>query len=187
MLGTKRVRGSHRGTSAVVSTLGTLSGYGIAAAAVSAAVGVRLALDPILGTHFPYLPFALAVLVAARFGGRLPGLAATALSVAWFFIEPRNSLAIANPAAAEGLALFLVVGPLISLLVGQLRRSFLTTSRGEEVLRQALADRDLALKAANLGTWNYRFDSGDVLWDERSWQMFGLTLDDRIDYPMLYP
>jgi len=62
--------------------------YGAAALSVSVALLVRLSLFPMLGEHSPYLPFAVAVMVAARWGGRGPGFAATALSalgVDWCF------------------------------------------------------------------------------------------------------
>ena len=93
--------------------------YALAALAVAAAVGLRLAFDPVLGTQSPYLPFLAAVLVAGRFGGRGPALASSALScfsVWYFFLEPRYSFALPQPAAATGLGLFAVVAIAISLL-----------------------------------------------------------------------
>jgi K+-sensing histidine kinase KdpD len=59
--------------------------YIVAAAAVCLALGVRLAFDAMLSRHSPYLAFVLAIIVAARYGGRGPALAATALSAfaAW--------------------------------------------------------------------------------------------------------
>ena len=108
--------------------------YLVATGAVLAALGVRLALEPVMGRYSPYLPFALAVMIAARAGGRLPGFAATglsALSVTYFFLEPLYTLRVRDPAALGGLALFAVIGCLISMLVGHLRESLLTTGRGE--------------------------------------------------------
>ena len=115
-----------------------LRSCGLAALAVLVALVLRLLLFPVLGEHSPYLPFTLAVVLSARFGGRSSGIAATALSalaVTWFFIEPVRSFAIANPWAAAGLALFVAVGVAISLLVGQLHESLLATTRAEEALR----------------------------------------------------
>jgi signal transduction histidine kinase len=97
-----------------------------------------MVLDAVLSRHSPYLPFVLAVIVAARFGGRGPALAATALSVlsAWYFlVEPRFSFTISEPGAAAGLAQFAIVGCLVSLLVGRLRRALLDSVRREELLR----------------------------------------------------
>ena len=92
--------------------------YTLAVALVAAAVGARLALDPLLGSSEPLLVFMLAILAAVRFGGRGPGLAATALSVlgAWFFfIEPRYSFAIAQASDRAGLLLMAACGVGVSL------------------------------------------------------------------------
>ena len=45
----------------------------------------------------------------------------------------------------------------------------------EEALRHASEQRGLALEAAKLGAWDYRFDTGDVFWDERCRNMFGIS------------
>lgn len=127
--------------------LSAASPYAVAAAAVVVAMAIRLALDPVLHRHAPYLPFALSVMVAARHGGRLPGLAATALSavaITHYLISPTGSLAVADPGAAAGMALFVVVGSLISLLVGHLRESLLATARAEEALRRQAQLIDLS-------------------------------------------
>lgn len=104
-----------------------VSRYGLAAAGVLAALGLRFALDPLLA-YSPYLPFILAIIVAAGAGGRGPGCAATALStlaVAWFFVEPRHSL---------GLALFFVTGLLIARLIGDLRAAHLSALRATRLV-----------------------------------------------------
>jgi PAS domain S-box-containing protein len=111
--------------------------YGIAVVAVVGAMGLRFALEPVLGKHSPYLPFVLAVMVAARFGGWGPGLAATAasaLSCWYFFIEPRFSFAIPDSFALAGLALFAVVGAGVSLLSGQLHRALVSSARSAQRL-----------------------------------------------------
>src|ERR1035438_1234608 len=73
--------------------------YGVAVVATLAALGVRWALDPVIGVHSPYLPSALAVIVAAWFGGRLPGFAATllgTLGVQFFLIRSEERRAGAH-------------------------------------------------------------------------------------------
>ena len=154
------------------SNPGAFLRYGVAAAAVAIALAVRLALNPILGAHSPYLPFALAVVVAARFGGRWPGFAATALSgfsVAWFLIAPEGSLEIADPAAFWGLALFAVVGSLISLVAGRLQESLVLTERAEQALRQQSELVELAHDAI------ITMDSGRriVRWNAGAQEMYG--------------
>jgi two-component system, cell cycle sensor histidine kinase and response regulator CckA len=108
--------------------------YGVAVIATLAALAVRLSLDPILGMHSPYLPFVIAIIVAARFGGREPGFVSAALStlgVVYFFIAPRYTLGIDQREATVALLLFLVVGIIISLLVGHLRASLIAMAQAE--------------------------------------------------------
>lgn len=45
----------------------------------------------------------------------------------------------------------------------------------EEALRESEERLRLGLQAAHLGTWDYRFDTGDVFWDERGYRNFGLS------------
>ena len=83
--------------------------YAIAALIAAAAVGVRLAFDPILGLHSPFLIFPIAILLAARFGGRLPGLAATLLCAVggWYFLtNPPFTFEFKGTADAEDIAVF---------------------------------------------------------------------------------
>lgn len=110
----------------------------MAALAVAAAAALRVALDPILAGKTPLVLFSLAVMVSAWYGGRAPGLVATAASVLtgwYFFIEPRNSFAVASRADGLNLALFAVVGVGISLLCGQLHGALETGRRREQRFR----------------------------------------------------
>ena len=146
----------------------------MAVVATLAALGVRWALDPVIGVHSPYLPSALAVIVAAWFGGRVPGFAATllgTLGVQFFLIEPRYSFAIANREAAAGLALFVVVGTLISILVGDLRQSHLASARAEEALRRKNQLADLSHDAIITADSNCRITG----WNLGAEEMYGWT------------
>ena len=49
-------------------------------------------------------------------------------------------------------------------------------------MRRASEQRRLALEAADLGAWDYRFQTGEVSWDERSRAMWGLPLCAQVDY-----
>ena len=58
--------------------------------------------------------------------------------------------------------------------------------QAEAGMREALEHRNLALEAANLGSWDHRLDRGEVFLDERSWSIFGLAGKDRIAYRDLF-
>jgi two-component system, cell cycle sensor histidine kinase and response regulator CckA len=58
-------------------------------------------------------------------------------------------------------------------------------SRLQEQHEQLVASREqlrLALDSAALGTWDYRLDTGEVFWDERCRNMYGVGAGSRIDY-----
>ncbi|HXN45738.1 MAG TPA: CHASE3 domain-containing protein [Bryobacteraceae bacterium] len=99
--------------------------YAGATMAALAALGLRMVLDPVLGIQAPYLLFIIPIVVVTRYGGRGPGLTTTgisALAVDWFYLQPSNSLAIADPNARAALALFVLTGIIISFLVGRPRK-----------------------------------------------------------------
>ena len=138
--------------------------YGFAVLVVVAATGVRLAFNPVVGVYAPTVLFGLAVIAAAWFGGRGPGLAATALSTlsgVWFFTEPRYSFSFAHPEEIWALTLFVLEGALIALLVGSLRESLLARARAEDILRRQAHLIDLSHDAVitmdshrHIITWN---------------------------------
>jgi PAS domain S-box-containing protein len=110
--------------------------YAVAVFAVLAALGIRMALDPVLGSNAPYLIFVLAVMVAARFGGRKPACLATLLStlaVTWFFLPPRGSLMIDSVPSATGLGLFFLVGLVVSFLAPLEARALPFSGSGAQV------------------------------------------------------
>src|SRR5438105_261477 len=82
---------------------GTLARYGVAACAVAGVSLLRLPLHLINSPETPYLLFAVAVLVAAGFGGFGPGLLALGLSVVagnFFFAVPYFTLNLQDPTQA---------------------------------------------------------------------------------------
>jgi PAS domain S-box-containing protein len=148
--------------------------YGVVTAAVLTATCVRLGLNPSLGPHAPYLPFALAIMFAARIGGRRPGYAATALSALsafCFLVEPQAAPSLWNSGAIAGLALFVLVGVLISLLVGHLRESLLSTARAEDILRRKTQLVDLSHDAIITADSSRRITS----WNAGAAEMYGWT------------
>jgi PAS domain S-box-containing protein len=89
----------------------SVDGYLVAVAATVATGFVRFALVDVLGDVAPFLPFVLAVMVAAWYGGLKPGLLATALSAVtslFLFVPPHYSLRIVDVREGMGLAVFLL-------------------------------------------------------------------------------
>lgn len=146
--------------------------YGFAVVVVLAATGVRLAFNPVLGVEAPHLPFNLAVIIAAWFGGSGPGLAAAALSafsVDWFFVEPLHSPFIAGREGVWGLALYVITTSLIALLVGSLRALLLARARAEASLRRQAHLINLAHDAIITTDSDRRI----VTWNHGAEQMYG--------------
>ena len=52
----------------------------------------------------------------------------------------------------------------------------------EEALQRASEQRRLALEAGGLGAWDYDFEKGEVFWDKRCRNMFGIAENEFIDY-----
>src|SRR5215471_12036773 len=124
--------------------------YSVAVLAVVAAAGLRLASHRVLGLQVPYWSFTVAVMVAAWVGGRGPSLVAIALSAltaTWLFIAPTHSFAIADPASAWGLGLFVITAVPIGLMIVSLREALLAE-------RESEARFEFMLNAAKLGAWD---------------------------------
>ncbi len=122
--------------------------YGIAipatliAALFVAAVSRWTALDTT-----PLQILTLAVVVAAYVGGGGPGVFATAvgtLVAAFFFLAPRYSFAVEDVAEQVRLAVFVVVGLVISMLAGTIHRY----RRSAELARQRAYETERAQNEA---------------------------------------
>ncbi len=99
--------------------------YGIAVLSLVGAALVTQAISPLFTYRSPALPFTLAVMLSAWYGGLGPGLFATVLGflvVDFFFLPPRYAL---YPVRLEDfvlLGLYAVVGIAISMLTARLSR-----------------------------------------------------------------
>lgn len=91
--------------------------------AVLIAAAIKLAFGPFVGTGTLFLLFSVAVLVAAWFGGSMPGLTTTVLAggVSGYFLMPSRFLLASQPGDTILLVLFLIEGSLISLAAGRIR------------------------------------------------------------------
>ena len=115
--------------------------YAVAIIAVVTATALRSAFDPILGSQAPYLPFVIGILLVARYEGRGAALltsALSALSINYFFLEPRYSFFVASRNAGAGLVLFTVVGVIVSVVTSRARASLLSASDSVMSLRKRI-------------------------------------------------
>jgi PAS domain S-box-containing protein len=137
-------------------------GLASAAALAAAALGLRLLLPELP----PFLTFFPAVLLSAFCGGRAAGLLALAATglASPFFLPPRFAL----PGSAWGwgmIAGYLITGWLIIFIV-----DLLDTAVGR--LRAERERLNLALRAANAGTWEWI--GQEVRWDRTFYDVTGL-------------
>jgi PAS domain S-box-containing protein len=57
--------------------------------------------------------------------------------------------------------------------------------KAEQALVDASEQRRIALESAALGSWDYRFETGEVIWDERCRNLWGLSKGAALDYNLV--
>jgi K+-sensing histidine kinase KdpD len=93
--------------------------YGFAAVVMCVAFGLRLLLNPLVGTGIPYMAAFLGIAVTARYAGFGPAICSLILGgflACYFFLTPIGSFAVTAPGDATGLVFYFVVGMIIVLL-----------------------------------------------------------------------
>src|SRR5262245_15613053 len=119
--------------------------YGVAVLAPAVTLLVRWPLAVVLGDRVLYMAFLPAVLLAAYFGGFWPGLLATVLSglaATYFLVHPLFSLEITTVHDEVAVALFVLVGTVISGL---------SESRLRSHRRVAASERRYAVTLSSIG------------------------------------
>src|SRR5258708_16230810 len=100
--------------------------YSLAVVAPAVTLLVRWPLGAVFGDRVMFVTFFPAVIIAAYFGGFLPGLLATglsALAAKYFLVAPLNSFGVATLHDGVALTLFVLVGAMISGLSESLHRT----------------------------------------------------------------
>jgi PAS domain S-box-containing protein len=169
-----------------------LKEYGLAIAATLLSLLVRLALDPTLGDHLPYLTFFLAVAITTLYGGLGASLAAVALgglASNWFFIAPRQSLFLFSTMQQVGYIAYFAVALSIAALGHAWRLARRRAERVTEGLRREIVERqsteDLlnvtqatllrAQRSAQAGLWEVELPSLNMTWSSAYYELFGLA------------
>jgi PAS domain S-box-containing protein len=168
--------------------------FGIAVVIVLAALLLRQMMVRYFHVELsPFITFYPAVMAVATLAGLLPGLLATLLSallaIYWIF-PPAGHFAIARTSDAVALIFFAVMGVFISWGVEHFRRNQqqIVALKREQVresdqkLQEMSEQRRLALDAAGLGVWEYRFKTGEVFRDECCRGLYGVAEGNSIDY-----
>ncbi len=116
--------------------------YVLAVGGAVVAYALRLSLDPVIGSRFPYaiflFPVAWLAVIAGPYSAALC-LILGAISATWSFALPRHSLAMYEGDVLIRFVLFLVIGVLIIVAIETQRRARLKAENAQGELRRALA------------------------------------------------
>ena len=154
-----------------------LKGQGAALIATAIALAWRLALDPFLGDHLPYVTFFMAIVFTTWYAGLAASLTATLLSglaAVWFFIPPRFSLAISEGSQLVGLVTYGIVS-LTFVAFGQVMNR--SRQRAEELaqgLRVTEERLTLAQQASQIGSFDWNLETGVNTWSPELYEMYGI-------------
>jgi PAS domain S-box-containing protein len=162
--------------------------YGLAIVGVAAAMGLRLALEVLLGSSLPpYITFYLMVGVVVIVAGLGPGLLATTISaftVIYWILPPIGHLTIDSPIDQVKTAVFLVFGLVVSVIaeIYQRKRYKANIPEREALLRssqKALRESEerfqvMVNSMPQLG-WVARSDGYITWYNERWYEYTGTT------------
>jgi PAS domain S-box-containing protein len=141
--------------------------WALATAALVSAVIVRWLLDPLLGDTMPLATVYGAVAVAVWVGGyRLAGVIAVLGYVlcSYFFIPPRDSLALGSFADVVGMVAYLFIGGLMIATGEAMRRAQARASQRRDELRVTLASiGDAVITTDVKGRVTYLNDAAEAL------------------------
>ncbi len=128
--------------------------YLVALLATASATAAQFFLFDVLKDAEPYMPYVIAVMVTASYGGWKAGLLATALGALasdYFFVAPYFSLGMEEAGAWAALAQFVIAGTTISWLCETLHRVRRCLEAKRERLEQEIQERwkaEAALRAS---------------------------------------
>ncbi|HSE30001.1 MAG TPA: MASE1 domain-containing protein [Pyrinomonadaceae bacterium] len=125
-----------------------------------------------------YLPLPFLLWAATRFGprGASTALLAVSFCAIWGAIHGIGPFATRSPETnALSVQLFLILAAMLILFLAALIKE---RERAEESVRQKEERFQLALEAAQMGTWDWRIDEDRVEWSAHTKRMFGLSPTD---------
>jgi PAS domain S-box-containing protein len=153
--------------------------YGCAVLSVAVAIGIRLALDPVIGQQYPFATVFFAVLFTAWCGGFWPALAAVvlgALASDFFLLAPRGHFAVAGLDQQTGVVLCLCVSTGIALLGGATHAARRRAESNIASIRHHSALIDQTYDAVLVWDW----DGPISFWNRGAERLYGFPRDEAI-------
>src|SRR6266404_9671209 len=151
--------------------------FALATLSVAASTLLAFALGAHLEGQVPFLPFTLAVIASAWYGGLGPGLFATILSLLvtdYFFIRPIYHFGPVHSVHFTLFGLFLAVGISISLLHNALSKTNAALTSTLDRLDEAVHRSELAASGANIGFHEFLARTGRQIWTPEMERLFRL-------------
>ena len=152
--------------------------YAAAVGIVAVAIAIPMVFMPSLGPRFPFLTLFPAVILAALFGGRGPGVLATALSCLatdYFWIEPVGALGATDPMIWASASIFVANGIGLSFITGRMYQS-----------REGLAGKMASLVNSSDDAIIGKTLEGNISnWNPGAERLFGYTAAEAIGQPLL--
>jgi PAS domain S-box-containing protein len=168
---------------APIASRSAISRYAVAVAVSLLVAFLRAALAALVPGQAPLQLAHIAVVVAAWWGGRGPGLLATAICAVvggTLFVPPYGQW---PPSVADvaRLVVFLMVGGAISIMAGVMHSAVRRASNQREALRESEQRLRLALQGLRIGLWSIDLQSGTESFDRTACELLGLR-PDRTEY-----
>ena len=128
---------------------------------------------------------------------QMPGMSGLEMAQQLLALAPRTQIIVVTAHSDTGLLLDCINMDVTRYLLKPIGSEFLfeavdgcldrlALEARLQAQHEALAERGeqlrLALESAALGAWDYRLDTGEIFWDERCRDMFGVEEGSRIDY-----
>ena len=135
-------------------------------------------IEPHLHREAPLLPFTIAIVISAWYGGMIPALTATLLSFLiadYFFIEPVYYFFPISGLHVILFGLFLTVGVSISLLHSALEKKNAALAAALDSLEKAVQRSELAADHAKIGFHEYVAADKRQFWTPQMECLFGLA------------
>jgi PAS domain S-box-containing protein len=168
--------------------------YAVAILVTAAAVGLRMAMSPLLGDdRVPYITLFAALLFVGWFSGVMPGLLCVLLgaaAVTFFILPPIYSLTVDDPHMFAGMLTFIVMGSVCVLMgnaVARTERRALTSERlaiaQRRELERAAAERErLAIIVESSDDAIVAKDLNGVItdWNKGAERLFGYSREEAI-------